>query len=175
MRVSHRAGCRQSKICADQLYQKTQRMTQSTSYLKNLEDSLATSREMLELLNNKIAMIDMRIDNYTYHGKDGDKKYVWELNEDKISRIKTQGEIHILQKLIKEKHDYFVKYAQEFDIIKAECDRNYTKLLHQASLEKHHNKPLEQFLATVDFKVIESGIEYKVNFYKRLKTLMNIK
>lgn len=138
----------------------------SSSYIKDLEDSLASQNKMLELLNNRLVLIDNKLNS------DSDD---FEKNEMQILALKTHSEIYTLKKVIAEKKAYFEKYAAEFDVKRHECEMHYENTLDQAKKAQHKNPELKKFLENVDYSIIDSQIEYKVNFYERLKGFLNIK
>ena len=142
------------------------------SYLKILESTLDNHRELLTLLNRKKELI-----NQVFEVKflDERESMIAEIKDIdlKIEYQKLLPEIYSLERIIQEKENYFKEYSKEFDLKKLEVDKNYFQLLNKAKNRAPNDVKLKQFLETVNFKMIESDPEMKVNFYYKLKTMLN--
>jgi hypothetical protein len=131
------------------------------TYLEELQSTLDTSKEMLELLNNRVAFLSV----YSH-------KSPYQINEDKIALLKTKGEINTLRSIIHEKEKYFEKYAKQHEVEVAEMELNYKKLLDMVNIRKKTDDKLNQLLGRVSMEAVESDIEKKLAFYKTLKSFL---
>ena len=87
------------------------------TYLEELKTTLASHKEMLGLLEKRIELLSYNISHDTYKSDEAYAK-----NEDKITIIRTRGEINTLKAIIQEKEKYFEKYAKQFEVEKAEME-----------------------------------------------------
>jgi hypothetical protein len=131
------------------------------TYLEELQSTLYTSKEMLELLNNRVAFLSV----YSH-------KSPYQINEDKIALLKTKGEINTLRSIIHEKEKYFEKYAKQHEVEVAEMELNYKKLLDMVNIRKKTDDKLNQLLSRVSMEAVESDIDKKLAFYKTLKSFL---
>ena len=131
------------------------------TYLEELQSTLDTSKEMLELLNNRVAFLSV----YSH-------KSPYQINEDKIALLKTKGEINTLRSIIHEKEKYFEKYAKQHEVEVAEMELNYKKLLDMVNIRKKTDDKLNQLLSRVSMEAVESDIDKKLAFYKTLKSFL---
>lgn len=129
------------------------------NYLQELQESLNDSKEMLELLNNRVAFLRV----YSH-------KSPYQINEDKIELIKTKGQINTLRSIIAEKEKYFEKYAKQFEIEVAEMELNYDNLIKIAKVQKKNDVNFAKLFDNADFSKIESSPDTKLAFYKTLKS-----
>ena len=131
------------------------------TYLQELQSTLDTSKEMLELLNNRVAFLSV----YSH-------KSPYQINEDKIALLKTKGEINTLRSIIHEKEKYFEKYAKQHEVEVAEMELNYKKLLDMVNIRKKTDNKLNQLLSRVSMEAVESDIDKKLAFYKTMKSFI---
>ena len=131
------------------------------TYLQELQSTLDTSKEMLELLNNRVAFL--RVSSH---------KSPYQINEDKITLLKTKGEINTLRSIIHEKEKYFEKYAKQHEVEVAEMELNYKKLFDMVNIRKKTDDKLNQLLSRVSMEAVESDIDKKLAFYKTLKSFL---
>ena len=131
------------------------------TYLQELQSTLDTSKEMLELLNNRVAFL--RVSSH---------KSPYQINEDKITLLKTKGEINTLRSIIHEKEKYFEKYAKQHQVEVAEMELNYKKLLDMVNIRKKTDDKLNQLLSRVSMEAVESDIDKKLAFYKTMKSFL---
>jgi hypothetical protein len=131
------------------------------TYLQELQSTLDTSKEMLELLNNRVAFL--RVSSH---------KSPYQINEDKITLLKTKGEINTLRSIIHEKEKYFEKYAKQHEVEVAEMELNYKKLLDMVNIRKKTDDKLNQLLGRVSMEAVESDIDKKLAFYKTMKSFI---
>jgi hypothetical protein len=129
------------------------------TYLQELQSTLDTSKEMLELLNNRIAFLSV----YSH-------KSPYQINEDKINILKTKGEINTLRSIIFEKEKYFEKFAKQFEIEKAEMEINFDKLLKDVKIKRLKDDKLDNLMKGVDMEKVLSSVETKLAFYKTIKS-----
>jgi hypothetical protein len=131
------------------------------TYLQELQSTLDTSKEMLELLNNRVAFLSV----YSH-------KSPYQINEDKIALLKTKGEINTLRSIIHEKEKYFEKYAKQHEVEVAEMELNYKKMMDMVNIRKKNDDKLNQLLSRVSMEAVESDIDKKLAFYKTLKSFI---
>jgi hypothetical protein len=127
-------------------------------YIKELQDTLKVHKKMLDSLEKRLVLIHM----------DYATKNEYEKNEIEITKIRTQGEIDALKKVIKAREDYFEKYMQNFVVEVEEMENNYENIIAKAK----KSKEAQGILNFVDWKVIEENIQAKIKLYQRLKNLI---
>ena len=126
-------------------------------YIKELQGTLKTHKKMLDCLEKRLVLI--HIDYAT--------KNEYEKNEIEITKIRTQGEIDALKKVIKAREEYFEKYMQNFVVEIEEAENNFENVVAKAK-KTQEGKHLLNF---VDWKVIEENAQAKIKLYQRLKNL----
>jgi hypothetical protein len=129
-------------------------------YIKVLQDTLSTHKKMLDCLEKRLTLI--HIDYAT--------KNEYEKNEIEITKIKTQGEIDSLKKVIKQREEYFVNYMKQFSIDAEECENDYENILTKAKSLK--DMQMIELLSSVNWKGVDENIEVKIKLYQRLKALV---
>lgn len=139
---------------------------QNSKYLESLVATIATSEEMLKRLKTRNEMLAER-----EKAPEGFSAY--DLNEFGILRIKTQGEIDVLEKVIKEKKDYFEKYAEEYKKDLAETREKYADLVAFAKTKINSNKAINHALTSVKWDIQEKDEDARVFFYKRLRDIIS--
>jgi hypothetical protein len=131
-------------------------------YLQNLKNTLVTQKTMKECLEKRLFLIHLDYAN----------KSEYEKNEIEITKIKTQGEIDVLKRVIDEKENYFIKYMKQFVLDVEEVDREYQNILDKAKIKAINNTEMVNVLDSVNWKVVQENIEVKIHLYKRLKDLL---
>jgi hypothetical protein len=131
------------------------------TYLEELQSTLDTSKEMLELLNNRIAFLSV----YSH-------KSPYQINEDKINILKTKGEINTLRSIIFEKEKYFEKFAKQFEVDKNEMESNFDSLLKQVKIKRLKDNKLDNLMKGVNMENVLSSVETKLAFYKTIKSFL---
>lgn len=131
------------------------------TYLEELQSTLDTSKEMLQLLNNRIAFLSV----YSH-------KSPYQINEDKINILKTKGEINTLRSIIFEKEKYFEKFAKQFEVDKTEMESNFDSLLKQVKIKRLKDNKLDNLMKGVNMENVLSSVETKLAFYKTIKSFL---
>jgi hypothetical protein len=90
----------------------------------------------------------------------------------RIDLIKTESELFTLEKVIKEKEEYFKKYAAQFELDYKEANQKYKLVLEKVKIKAKTDKVIESYLKKINFEAIESNKEVKVAFYKKFKGLL---
>jgi hypothetical protein len=154
---------------------------EQTSYAIKLQEKLQPTIEMLQLLSRKKDLLNEQLAclNRPFKEEIDEKQEIANLLAEvniKIELIEMEGRIHTLEKIVKEKQEYFKKWAIDFDMKIATVKKDHEKVLATArAAALKGNKEIEKFLANVDQSIIDSGIEYKVNFHFQLLKLLGIK
>jgi hypothetical protein len=133
------------------------------TYLEELQSTLDVSKTMLKCLQTRIELLSL---NDYGVGEEYAK------NEDKITMIKTQGEINTLRSIIAEKEKYFEKYAKQFEIEKAEMDLNFDKMFKMIKIKRLKDAKLHNYMKQVDMDKVNSSSETKLAFYKTMKSFL---
>jgi len=136
------------------------------AYLDDLKKTLDTTIEMRDRLNSRIKFLKERCEITREYDE-------YDTNEFKITIIKTQGEIDVLNKIIKEKTEYFENYAKEYEFDLAETEKYYDSLIAKAKTLKDKSPALQHALGSVKWDVQKESEEARVFFYKRLKEIIN--
>ena len=126
-------------------------------YLKVLQDTLKVHKTLLECLEKRMTLI--HIDYAT--------KNEYEKNEIEITKIRTQGEIDAIKKVIKAREEYFEKYMQKFIIDLEDCNNNYENVLTKAKKISITDEELKHFLSLVNWKNVDENTEVKIKFYQK--------
>jgi hypothetical protein len=136
------------------------------AYLDDLKKTLDTTIEMRDRLKFRIESLNEKCKNTRDHDD-------YDVNEFRITIIKTQGEIDVLDKIIKEKTEYFENYAKEYEFDLAETEKYYDRLIEKAKTLKDKSPALQHALGSVKWDVQKESEEARVFFYKRLKDIIN--
>ena len=131
-------------------------------YLQNLKNTLVTQKTMKECLEKRLFLIHLDYAN----------KSEYEKNEIEITKIKTQGEIDVLKRVIDEKENYFIKYMKQFVVDVEEVEKEYINVLNKAKIKATTNTEMTNLLESVNWKTVDENIEVKIHLYKRLKELV---
>jgi hypothetical protein len=135
------------------------------NYLDELMETLAPQKELAQLLKAKIEEIKKIVDS---------DDLISELDKInfKIEVIRTTQELFTVEKVLKEKEDYFKKYAIQFEKDYQEANQKYKQLIEKAKLKAKTDSNVKSLLEKVNFQAIETSKELKVTFYKRFKNLV---
>lgn len=134
-------------------------------YLDELMETLEPQKELRSLLKEKIEELKSIIIIYS------NSNTLHQINF-KIDLIKTEAELFTLEKVIKEKEEYFKKYAVQFELDYKEANQNYKQVLEKVKIKAKTDKIVESYLKKINFEAIESNKEVKVAFYKKFKGLL---
>jgi hypothetical protein len=135
------------------------------NYLDELMETLAPQKELAQLLKAKIEEIKKIVDS---------DDLISELDKInfKIEVIRTTQELFTVEKVLKEKEDYFKKYAIQFEKDYQEANQKYKQLIEKAKIKAKTYSNVKSLLEKVNFQAIETSKELKVTFYKRFKNLV---
>jgi hypothetical protein len=135
------------------------------NYLDELMETLAPQKELAQLLKAKIEEIKKIVDS---------DDLISELDKInfKIEVIRTTQELFTVEKVLKEKEDYFKKYAIQFEKDYQEANQKYKQLIEKAKIKAKTDSNVKSLLEKVNFQAIETSKELKVTFYKRFKNLV---
>ena len=141
-------------------------MSTNSPYLQKLLSTVALNEEVLERLKFRITKLEEKCKLSTTDEYD--------FNEYRITIIKTQNEIDVLSKVIKEKKEYFEMYAKEYESDLQEMKQNFANIVRKAKEVRGKSKPIDHALSTVNWGMLEmeQHEEEKVFFYKKLKGLL---
>ena len=137
-----------------------------SEYLNKLMDTIKDTIEMrdrLQFRNDSLNKMLLQVDKYSDY----------ELNEFRITIMKTKNEIDVLNKVITEKENYFKNYAAEYEKDLDETNKNYDSLIQKAKALQNTRIDIGQALNTVKWDLQKESEEARVFFYKRLKGLMS--
>jgi hypothetical protein len=137
-------------------------MEAKEKYLKELEQTIDIQKELLSRLEKRVELL-LQIDA-------GNK---YDDNENQIVIIKTNAEINALKHILKEKHDYFVKYAAAIGKEFAELDEKFDAVIEEAKLKSDSNDKIKRLLNSVDINVAKSHEQSKLYLYNKLVSLIN--
>ncbi len=136
-------------------------------YLADLKGSIASQVKLLGLLRKRIEINNEKLGYRSLTEE--------EINELSISNIKTMGEIETLEKIIKEKENYFEEYAVYFEADLKEANANWEAIIQAAKLKVDKNPILKPYLeeAAKEANAVKTNYDKKVFVYKRLRSLLN--
>lgn len=137
-------------------------MSLENSYLKQLQDTLFVHKKLLDCLEKRMVLIHS---NYS-------EKNEYEKNEIEITKIKTQGEIDAIKRVIENREEYFRNYIKVFVKDAEEMEKNFDSVLKEVTEKKHKIKNAEQILNSINWKNVEQYIEVKIKIYQRLRDLL---
>jgi hypothetical protein len=135
------------------------------NYLDELMETLAPQKQLSQLLKDKIVEIKKIVDS------DNTINELDKINF-KIEVIRTTQELFTLEKVLKEKEDYFKKYAIQFEKDYQEANQRYKQVIEKAKIKAKTDATVKSLLEKVNFQAIETSKELKVTFYKRFKNLV---
>jgi hypothetical protein len=128
-------------------------------------ETLAPQQQLSQLLKDKIVEIKKIVDS------DNTISELDKINF-KIEVIRTTQELFTVEKVLKEKEDYFKKYAIQFEKDYQEANQKYKQLIEKAKIKAKTDSNVKSLLEKVNFQAIETSKELKVTFYKRFKNLV---
>lgn len=135
------------------------------NYLDELMETLAPQQQLAKLLKDKIVEIKKIVDS------DNTISELDKINF-KIEVIRTTQELFTVEKVLKEKEDYFKKYAIQFEKDYQEANQRYKQVIEKAKIKAKTDATVKSLLEKVNFQAIETSKELKVTFYKRFKNLV---
>lgn len=148
--------------------------------LEKLQTSLATQKELLSCLKERIGINDRKINKL----QQGSEPIVLSLddreriNEIFISSIKTRAEIVTLEGVIKQKEEYFKKYAEDFERDLLTANLNWDNVIGKARkmlAQAPHLKELSLYLKALDAQAdINADVDKKVSLYKRIAQVVGV-
>lgn len=128
-------------------------------YLSTLEAQLKTAKQKKQLLENRIYFLENKDISEACH----------EYNEDQILIIDTKSQISALDRVIKEKEAYFIKFMQKFIEDCDEMESNFDRVKQEAYKKAKTDPAIKDFLGRIFWDNLENNIESKVEFYKLIK------
>lgn len=137
-------------------------MSQYSSYIKELQDTLSVHKKLLDCLEKRMVLIHT---NYT-------QKNEYEKNEIEITKIKTQGEIDSVKKVIHHRETYFKSFIAKFVQDAEEMENNYETVLSKVKAKQDEIKGAKDLLYSINWKNVEEHIEVKIKIYQRLRDLL---
>lgn len=134
-----------------------------TPYAKELEKALETQRRMFALLTSKVALCKERSKDMNLSEFDR--------VEAEISALRAEGELNMLEKIIRHKQRYFDEFMETFAKDLKECDERIQMLLGAASRSK--NPKIRKVLDGRDLQAVMNEPQARVYLYKQLKEVMH--
>lgn len=131
-------------------------------YMRKLETELTAWKYKIECLDKRLIMIDDEYKN----------KSLYEKNEAELIKMFTKNDLAASKKAVSEREQYYIKFMASYIEEMEEVDANYQNILDQANKIKDEYKPVEDYLNRVNINVIEKNTEAKIQFYKKLKFLI---
>ena len=128
-------------------------------YTKELQKTLDVAKLKCSFLEKRLLLID---DEYF-------NKSAFEKNEADLIKINTANEIAALNRVIKEKEQYFVQYMKQYIEDIDEVESNFTTLVADAKEKAKTNTELNTFLNQIIWENLEKNTEAKIYFYKQIK------
>lgn len=128
-------------------------------YLTVLEGQLKTAKRKKQLLENRIVFLENKNLSESCH----------EYNEDQLTIIDTNSQISALDRIIKEKEAYFIKFMEKFIEDCDEMESNFDRVKKEAYKKAETDSSIKDFLARIFWDNLENNIEAKVQFYKLIK------
>lgn len=128
-------------------------------YLTVLEKQLNTAKLKKQLLENRICFLENK----------NISESCYEYNEDQIIIIDTRSQISALDRVIKEKETYFIKFMKQFIEDCDEMESNFDRVKKEAYEKAITDPSIKDFLGRIFWDNLENNIESKVEFYKLIK------
>lgn len=128
-------------------------------YTKELQKTLDVAKLKCSFLEKRLLLID---DEYS-------NKSAFEKNEAELIKINTANEIAALNRVIREKEQYFVQYMKQYIEDMDEVESNFTTLVADAKEKAKTNPELNTFLNQIIWENLEKNTEAKIYFYKQIK------
>jgi hypothetical protein len=140
-------------------------MCNLSNYLESLKKTIEIEKKLLNALLKKVELNEAKKENRSLTEE--------EHNEATIICIKTNAEIETLKSVIKEKDNYFEKYAKAFEKDATETNAEFDKLFKLAKLKVTSRPNLQPILDAIANNNLDEDLDKKVFVYKRLKALLN--
>jgi len=140
-------------------------MYKLSNYLESLKKTIEIEKKLLNALLKKVELNEAKKENRSLTEE--------EHNEATIICIKTNAEIETLKSVIKEKDNYFEKYAKAFEKDATETNAEFDKLFKLAKLKVTSRPNLQPILDAIANHNLDEDLDKKVFVYKRLKALLN--
>jgi len=137
-------------------------------YRQTLENSITTHKELLKLQNEVIFFLDRK------RNKDEKYRCLDDVQED-ILAIETKNKIQTLEKIILEKQKYFDTYMKQLALDEKEMNENFDKYLSHAKGIAPTNDVVDKILKNMNFTIAETNLQVKIELYKQLKNIYEIK
>jgi hypothetical protein len=128
-------------------------------YTKELQKTLDVAKLKCSFLEKRLLLID---DEYF-------NKSAFEKNEADLIKINTANEIAALNRVIKEKEQYFVQYMKQYVEDMDEVESNFDNVVTDAKEKAKTNPELNTFLNQIIWDNLEKNTEAKIYFYKQIK------
>lgn len=93
-------------------------------------------------------------------------------NELRIKIIRMEAEIHQLNRLIKEKGDYYKFKCDEFVSEVTEMNLNYDFVMKRALILKATDIGVKKRLDNTNWEAVKNNLDIKLEFYKSLRNLI---
>ena len=132
-------------------------------YTKELQKTLDVAKLKCSFLEKRLLLID---DEYF-------NKSAFEKNEADLIKINTANEIAALNRVIKEKEQYFVQYMKQYVEDMDEVESNFDKVVLDAKQKAETDNDLKVFLSKIIWDNLEKNTEAKIYFYKQIKKRIN--
>lgn len=136
-----------------------------SNYLESLKKTIEVEKNLLDALIKKVEINEAKKENRSLTEE--------EHNEATIICIKTNAEIETLKSVIKEKDNYFERYAKAFEKDATETNAEFDKLLKMAKSKVSSKPNLRPILDAITNHNLDDDLDKKVFVYKRLKALLN--
>ena len=131
-------------------------------YLKGLLDTLADYNKLLSLLQQREQVFNTCRSQLNS----------WDYNEALIILAKNKVEINVLKDVIREKEEYFKKYAPEFNERIKKMEAGFEALVSRAKYLSQSDQSLKSILDKVKWDVVATDTEVKVHLYENLVNLI---
>ena len=138
-----------------------------SNYLESLKKTIEVEKKLLDALLKKVELNEAKKENRSLTEE--------EHNEATIICIKTNAEIETLKSVIKEKDNYFERYAKAFEKDVNETNAEFDNLVKKAKIHQKIgvNQSLKTILDAIANNNLDEDLDKKVFVYKRLKALLN--
>jgi hypothetical protein len=137
-------------------------------YRQILEDSISQHKELLKLQNEVVFFLDRK------RNKEQKYRCLEDVQED-ILTIETKNKIQTLEKIIFEKQKYFDAYMKQLALDEKEMNENFDKYLSHAKGIAPTNDVVDKILKNMNFTIAETNLQVKLELYKQLKNIYEIK
>ena len=128
-------------------------------YLRELENTLTIHKQKMERLELRLTL--------KHHCKDE-----WERNEHELLLIDTKGKIQAQKRVVYEREQYYIKFFNQFLLDVEEMEKDYDEVLEKAKAATEKNSTLKSIMDLAKWDIINSDLEQKIAFYKRIKSMV---